>query len=211
MVKHRGYNIEDYEFIYDFEPSDYETYLIEKIKTNRFLTVKESLNTIYTKDSDNTKCYVFYISKDEKKKKISKQVLIELKEIVEKDPLARDVIVIGDKEINPPTKNFFRILKKTYGLDTEPKWIFFESKELTYNPTEHVDVSAHRLLSKEEEQNLLKELKIPKTKLPLILADDRIVKHYGWEPGNIIEVIREEDDFDFICPLSKNYRYITSK
>ncbi len=64
------------------------------------------------------------------------------------------------------------------------------------NVMKHAFVPEHRLVSKEEEEEVLKDLKVPKDKLPKILRSDPVLQqlegvHGKIEEGRIIKVVRK--------------------
>lgn len=71
---------------------------------------------------------------------------------------------------------------------------YFKYAELKFNPTKHVLVPKHEMLSGMEITKLLKDLKIdPKTiskSLPILKRDDRISRHYLFEKSNVIRIKR---------------------
>ena len=56
---------------------------------------------------------------------------------------------------------------------------------------EHELVPKHEILSKEEEEELLKKLNTTKKHLPKILSTDPIVKALGAKKGDIIRITRK--------------------
>jgi len=71
---------------------------------------------------------------------------------------------------------------------------YFKYAELKFNPTKHVLVPKHEMLSGVEISKLLKDLKIdPKMiskSLPILKRDDRISRHYLFEKSNVIRIKR---------------------
>jgi len=71
---------------------------------------------------------------------------------------------------------------------------YFKYAELKFNPTKHVLVPKHEMLSGPEISKLLKDLKIdPKNiskSLPILKRDDRISRHYLFEKSNVIRIRR---------------------
>ena len=58
------------------------------------------------------------------------------------------------------------------------------------NILEHELVPKHEVLSKEEREKLLDNLKIVKEKLPKILSSDSVLEHINAKPGDVIKVYR---------------------
>jgi len=59
------------------------------------------------------------------------------------------------------------------------------------NVMEHYLVPKHRVLSREEAEQVLKKYGITPYQLPYILVSDPVVKALGAKPGDIIEIIRD--------------------
>jgi DNA-directed RNA polymerase I, II, and III subunit RPABC1 len=90
------------------------------------------------------------------------------------------------------------------------KWQVFFDSDLTYNPTLHVDTPRHELLSEEEKQKVLSDLKVDITKLLLIKVDDPIVRYYGWPVGGVVRIHRDDRYISILTPKSINYRVIVN-
>jgi len=60
-----------------------------------------------------------------------------------------------------------------------------------FNMFDHVLVPKHILLSKEEAEQVLKELGVKPWQLPWIKASDPAAKALGAKPGDIIKIIRK--------------------
>lgn len=56
---------------------------------------------------------------------------------------------------------------------------------------EHEFVPKHEILSNEEKETLLAQLKVPATALPYILTTDPVTRVIGAKPGDIIKITRE--------------------
>lgn len=71
---------------------------------------------------------------------------------------------------------------------------YFKYAELKFNPTKHVLVPKHEMMSGIEIMKLLKDFKIdPKNiskSLPILKRDDRISRHYLFEKSNVIRIKR---------------------
>jgi len=69
---------------------------------------------------------------------------------------------------------------------------FFLEANLAYNVTEHILCPKHILLTPEEKEAKLAELKVSSgKKLPAIQIKDPVVQYYGWELGNVIKITRD--------------------
>lgn len=70
------------------------------------------------------------------------------------------------------------------------KFEIFTFEEMSFNPTMHVLVPKFKILSKPKKKEL--ETNISE-KIPSIRADDRIVRHYGAEIGDILQITRPNE------------------
>ncbi len=75
----------------------------------------------------------------------------------------------------------------------------FDYSEICINPTKHILVPKHELLSKKETEQLLESYKIKKNQLPRIFHTDAIVKYYGWKRGNIVKISRKNGSIHYRC------------
>ena len=94
-------------------------------------------------------------------------------------------IVIYKDTITSSVKKIIEDKSNNFEIET------FKESELSYNITKHVLVPKHEKVSIEEE----KELKTKYgNKFPIILSTDPIVKFYNFKHGNIIRIIRKDNN-----------------
>jgi len=93
-------------------------------------------------------------------------------------------------------------------IESKIKHQIFLEEELTYNPTHHIDVPEHILLSKNETDILLRNAKINISMFPLIKINDPIVKYYGWSIGSVLKIKRNDSVIYLLSENSINYRII---
>ena len=84
--------------------------------------------------------------------------------------------------------------------------VFLES-ELTYNPTLSNETPRHVALTESEKKFKLR-LKIGYGGLQIINKNDPIAKYYGWTPGTIVKIYRDDSDLHTINDESLNYRIV---
>lgn len=65
---------------------------------------------------------------------------------------------------------------------------YFLHSELIYNPTKHIYVPKHKLMSKVEANEVLSKYNI--NYIPIILKDDVICRWYGGKVGDVFEIDR---------------------
>ena len=209
MIINRGYMIPEEEMDIlseDYTEDDFQEYLIDKIKERKAKKLIDVLSDVFFSE-EGKECYMYFITNDINKKKVSKTAISYFENEIEKNPNVKNIIIISSTEYSAPAKTHLISLNKNFNMDF-PKWEFFEMKELLYNPVEFLDTPKHELLSPEEEQKVMAELKISKLKLPYLLPEDKIVKYYGWEPGRVIRIHRNDDMFDSLTENTYQYRYI---
>jgi DNA-directed RNA polymerase I, II, and III subunit RPABC1 len=72
---------------------------------------------------------------------------------------------------------------------------FFHLSELQFNPTKHQLVPQHRKLSPEETTEIMTKYLIKsKLHMPIILKTDVIAKWHGLKQGDVVEIIRYNEN-----------------
>lgn len=208
MVERRGYIIEDLEKkivdVYrEYEESgDYEE-LIEFFDS--LDKPNNSYRALFSKDythNDGHILSVIYVSKLSGKKRVSKSTLTAFfNYIVNKD---REYgIIVVDSLLSTGATAGLTALSNNRFIQV------FHQNELYFDPTEHVDVSIHSKLSKEEAAKKIKELRVgPGSSTLLIQSSDPIVKYNGWRPGDFIKVIRNDLNLKVLARKTINYRKV---
>lgn len=83
-----------------------------------------------------------------------------------------------------------KILQKKKGMLQ-----FFQINELQFNPTKHQLVPPHRKLTPDEATEIMNKYLIKsKLQMPLILKTDKIAKWLGLKQGEIVEIIRYNEN-----------------
>ena len=114
------------------------------------------------------------------------------------------IIIVYRKSITPSAKSQLAQIKsekkhmriETFGVD-----------ELQYNPSKHVWVPPHRILSKAEKKTVLESLKCSQEHLPRILICDPIVRYYGGRANQVMEILKPTPDGNW-C---KHWRLISNR
>jgi DNA-directed RNA polymerase subunit H len=65
------------------------------------------------------------------------------------------------------------------------------TKSKKFSILEHELVPKHVVLSEKEAKELLQQLGVKKSQLPIISKNDPVVKELGAKPGDIIKIIRK--------------------
>ena len=66
----------------------------------------------------------------------------------------------------------------------------FLVEELQFNITKHCLVPKHRIMTNEELEAFIKEMKCEKSNLPTILTVDPVCRYFGAKTGNVFEITR---------------------
>lgn len=84
----------------------------------------------------------------------------------------------------------------------------FLDEELFYNLTEHYLVPKHRVLSDDEAKDFLTSNRLRTNQLPILKWDDPVSKWYGFIPGQIVEVLRENLAAETLVDEYRSYRFV---
>jgi len=204
MVKDRGYNLSsDEEEILKMDFSKFETYYRELGEKKKVLN-RTLLNRFYDmkKGDDIVKrLLVFYGSKTEQQQKqIPANVVREFVKLIQ-DYGVTEAVLIVDLNLSSTGEG---ILSKI----TSVRWQIFNDKELEFNPTKHIDVPKHELLSPEEQRNKLLSLRTTISNLTLINVNDPVIKYYNWATGGIVKIYRNDQEIGILSEKSITYRVI---
>jgi DNA-directed RNA polymerase subunit H (RpoH/RPB5) len=104
------------------------------------------------------------------------------------------ILIFGNEILTTPTVTQLNLIDKV--LQKKKGMLqFFQLNELQFNPTKHQLVPQHRKLSLEEITAVMTKYLI-KTKLqmPIILKTDVIAKWHGLKQGDIVEIIRYNEN-----------------
>jgi DNA-directed RNA polymerase subunit H (RpoH/RPB5) len=104
------------------------------------------------------------------------------------------ILIFGNDILTTPTITQLnlidKILQKKKGMLQ-----FFQLSELQFNPTKHQLVPPHRKLSADETTEIMnKYLVKSKLQMPIILRTDVIAKWLGLKQGDIVEIIRYNEN-----------------
>lgn len=111
--------------------------------------------------------------------KVKNETLHYLYFLMESNHIKHAILIYND--ITPPAS---QMIKEHTHFRIEP----FEAQMLLFDPTEHVKTPKHEKMTEEEIKNELRTIK--RSELPHIRDDDRIVRYYDWNVGDIIRISR---------------------
>lgn len=205
MVRDRGYELSpEEEPILNMDIYTFDIYLNELASINPRAAKRSLLSRSYQAtlpDGKVRSMLVYYGGKaDSRQKQVSAEVVRDFIGLVQRFRI-NEAILIVDAALSATGEKELSALTLT-------KWQVFFDSELIYNPTSHVDTPRHELLSPEETQAKLRELRVDLSKLLIIKVDDAVVRYYGWTPGNLVRVYRDDQAVSVLAPKSINYRVI---
>jgi DNA-directed RNA polymerase subunit H (RpoH/RPB5) len=205
MVRDRGYEISpEEEQILTMDINNFIIYVNGLATDNPKASVRSLLSRSYLARLPNgstRSMLVYYGGKTNlQQKQVSADVVREFIGLVQRYAINEAVLIV-DAPLSSTGDNELSKLTLT-------KWQVFFDSDLTHNPTKHVDTPRHELLSPEEAQAKLRELRVCLSGLLLLKVDDPVVRYYGWTAGNLIRVHRNDQVVSILAPKSINYRVI---
>jgi DNA-directed RNA polymerase subunit H (RpoH/RPB5) len=104
------------------------------------------------------------------------------------------ILIFGNDILTTPTITQLNLIDKV--LQKKKGMLqFFQLNELQFNPTQHQLVPPHRKLSNEEATEIMNKYLIKsKLQMPIILKTDVIAKWHGLKQGDIVEIIRYNEN-----------------
>ena len=93
------------------------------------------------------------------------------------------------------------------GFSTIPVTVY-QDENLMYNPVTHVDTAIHVLLSPQEALEVKRSLHVTDKDFMIMESTDPVSKYYGWRPGSLVRIIRNDDEVNVIVDHSINYRIV---
>lgn len=164
MIADRGYNIPESENI------TIEEFIIKYNNRNIDINI-------------NDKFYVYFHNDT---KSFSKKDLLSIMNKHIDNNNINIIILLRDKENSAITKELSKEMYKNVEI--------FLKKNMIFNPTKHVMVPKHIILTKEEEVELLLRYNTTKGKLPKMSKMDPIAKYYGMKNDQICKIIRKSPE-----------------
>jgi len=201
LVQDRGYVVSPQEMaIFTMTLEEFTNYVNTMV-----VSQKKSARTVLSKSYDMVndngevirKMEVFYAGKE--KKYISSETVNEF--IKRLTPKVYEAILIVNAPLSAPSSKELSAVHLT-------RWQIFNDSDLSYNPIRHVDTPRHELLSPEETQAKLKEMRVDMSKLLIIKVNDPVIRYYGWPVGGLVRVHRDDRAISILAPKSVNYRVI---
>lgn len=202
LVQRRGYDITREKPLYDYNLEQFlNVYIPFAKKQNKSL--RGVLSNIYeidknTKCKNSTKLYVHYAEESETNQLGIDNITEFIKEMDRYK--TKNGILITSKNLSAPAR------KKLESLLNYTVHVFLE-REMMYDPTEHYLVPTHRGLCEEEQREFLAKNNLSITNFKILLTTDMIARYYGFKPGQVVE-IKRQNMFDTMIPESIDYRRV---
>lgn len=219
MMRDRGADISKEEGLLTYDPTDptsvnafmdlYRNYVI----ANK-IPFRQALNYVYTIRNRST--LVYYASAESTSKLGVNPLSVVLNEAKSIGSLSA-LIIISEADLSPDARKVIADVQ-TYHIQ------HFFDEQLMYNLTKHVYVPPHRLLSDEEAREFLIKNRLKPTQFPLLKFIDPVsrlnekdrrkhpdpmVSYYGYQPGQIIEIDRINDNIESLTKKIKGYRIVS--
>jgi DNA-directed RNA polymerase I, II, and III subunit RPABC1 len=161
---------------------------VEKITFEEFIIKYNNKNLdIYIDDeSKNKKIYVHFHNEI---KNFGKNDLKNIMQTLVNKYIDEDInliLVLREKENSAISKELTKDVYKNVEI--------FLKKNMLFNITHHVFVPKHKVLSKDEEVELLEKYNTTKGKLPKISKIDPIAKYYGMKTDQVCKIIRKSPE-----------------
>lgn len=206
MVVDRGYQIDPKEQeIFNMSVEEFSRYLAALVEQMKPVIPKTALSRSYLSrdlvEGKQRAMLVYYGGKTSlQQKQVSADVVRAFITLIQKYHIYEAVLIV-DAPISTTGMEELSALKLV-------KWQVFRDKDLTYNPTRHIDVPLHVRLTEEEARVKLIEMKTDISKLPLLKPHDPIVQYYGWSVGDVIMIHRDDSFISILVSKSVTYRVV---
>ena len=192
MIEDRGYNISH---LIDYTNEDIKTMLIEH-QTGKFMSLSDigPLDIFLEKNTGTTNVEKIYVKYrlDQKFKKTT-NLIANINDIYEKNLSTKDTLIIlnicrvlikpGVKDKTDEEFSNTMFITKNYFVQ------LFGLENFLLNVSKHQFVPKHRILSKNETQELILKYNCNVKNIPTIKRDDAQAKYIGLRPKQICEII----------------------
>lgn len=202
MVKDRGFDISNEQALFTYRISDFKKHYTEQAEAQG-ITVRKALSILY-RNPDGTHVYVYYPDTVQGAKFLGLDQITELTKTLEEYKGITNVIIISELPMSSHVRD------KIAGL---PMYHiqFFVYEDMTYNPTKHYLVPRHTLLSEVEARDFLRRNKLKFSQLPWLSIEDPITRYYGWRPGQIVKIDRENLAIETLVMAYPTYRAVVDR
>ncbi|XP_074263498.1 DNA-directed RNA polymerases II and IV subunit 5A-like [Silene latifolia] len=178
MLNVRGYNVSDDEI--NMTLDQFQERYGDNMNSDNLFISKEMRN------NSSDKIYVFFVATTPSKKTVGipevKQFLVKMTT----DLVFRAILVVAGKLTPYANKALLEEPKLTLEV--------FEEAELLVNVMKHALVPEHQVLTDDEKKALLEKYQLHETKLPRILVNDPVARHFGLKRGQVMKIIRPSEN-----------------
>lgn len=197
MVRRRGYNIDREKGILELTLNQFlKTYIPFAQQNNR--SFRSVMTNVYENDQGK-RMLAYYVDVPATATQLGVNEVGAA--IVEMDKYKlHDAVIITSKQLSPSAAKHISSLV-SYNIQ-----IFLE-EEMAYDPTEHFLVPTHIPLSHEEARVFLEKNDLSIDQLPVILAEDVIMRNLGLRGGRIVKIIRD-NMFETMIGRSVTYKAV---
>ena len=204
LVQDRNYQISPEEMaILTMSLREFVQY-VNSIVISRNTSVRGALSYKYTSttqaDGTRRSMLVYYAGKMSPQKQISAEVVREFNALAQQHAVYEAILIV-DAPLSSTANEELKAL-------TLIKHQIFNDSDLSHNPTHHVDTTRHELLSPQEKEAKLREMRTDISKLSIMRENDPICRYYGWPVGGLVRVHRDDSAISILAPKSINYRII---
>lgn len=206
MVADRGYNVTEEAGLVTTDEATFIAYYGPYVAQNR-ATLRALLSRVYLRndaDTGNEERLLVYYAEPPGKKQIGSDEIKEFIGLMRSYGTESGVLIVDAPISSAGTAEFGKVPQ--YNIQV------FNEDELMYNPTRHYLVPRHTALSTVEAREFLRANKLQANKLPLILGTgeriDPIAKWYGFAPGKIIRIDRENFIFQSLVEQETFFRKV---
>jgi DNA-directed RNA polymerase subunit H (RpoH/RPB5) len=184
MLQLRGYNTKDFDH---FTQDDIST-MMNQSKN------QDDVNTgpldILLEKSDKSKIYVKYkLEKFKQVNKLDKQVVEIFTDLLNKEKDTLVLLYIDRVEFKNSKENKVETYVNDKFISDKYFIQIFGLENFLFNPTKHVIVPQHRIMTANEIEEMMKSNNIKDvSKLPTIRREDPTAKFIGMKPGDVCEI-----------------------
>lgn len=183
MISDRGFDVKNYT---NYTKEDILN-MLNNYDKQKDIAEQNALD-ILVKNDKGDKLYVKYLLDEFKKNKINELVNL----IYEKILKPKDTLIIIVNNMIVQSKND-KVSEYVFKLYKKKRFVqIFGIQNLMYNPSRHIKMPKHRILSSDEVDALLKKYNLNAKELPLIKREDPMAKYLGMREHDICEIIRTD-------------------
>ena len=182
MISDRGFNIDKYR---NYTKQDIYN-MLSNYDKQKDIAEQNPLDIIASNDKKE-KIYVKYFLDEFKQKKITELInsIYEKKILCEKDTL---ILIVNNEVLISKNDKVSEYITK---LHKNKKYVqIFGIPNLMYNPSKHIKMPKHRIMSKKKLIEVMKTYNMKLENFPIIKRDDPMAKYLGMRENDVCEIIR---------------------